>query len=376
VLWWSNHPTAPTGYGQQTAIWCRKLRDEGHDVVISSNFGGEPRAHHWDEIPVLPPGEDPFAQDSLAQDCQSVQPDVTFGLYDAWPLKARLEGRVGWWTPVDHSPLPPKVRTALVESGAVPVAMSEWGRDQLAGNGFVPLYTPHGIDTDVYQPRDKAEARRRLNLPADVFLVGMVAANKGQTHLRKGFDVAFQSFAWLAERRSDVHMYVHSRPNSPAGIDLRVVASNYQVPEQSVTFANPLLLRVGISDLAMSWIYSAFDVLLAPSLGEGFGIPVIEAQACGVPVIVTDATAQSELCGAGWKVRGHYLYDSTQAADWVRPYDFLLKQAIEEASDTAAEAAQGAREFALAYDYRAVWDSHFRGVLDGLVPSTEPIVVP
>jgi hypothetical protein len=82
------------------------------------------------------------------------------------------------------------------------------------------------------------------------------------------------------------------------------------------------------------------------------------------------------LCGAGWKVRGHYLYDSTQAADWVRPYDFLLKQALEEASDTAAELAVDAREFALGYDYRAVWDSHFRGVLDGLVPSCDPIVVP
>ena len=37
-------------------------------------------------------------------------------------------------------------------------------------------------------------------------------------------------------------------------------------------------------------------------MGEGFGLPVLEAQACGVPAIVTDFTAMSEVCGAGWKV--------------------------------------------------------------------------
>ena len=52
----------------------------------------------------------------------------------------------------------------------------------------------------------------------------------------------------------------------------------------------------------MADLYSSFDVLLNPAMGEGFGLPVLEAQACGVPAIVTDFTAMSEVCGAGWKV--------------------------------------------------------------------------
>jgi glycosyltransferase involved in cell wall biosynthesis len=53
-------------------------------------------------------------------------------------------------------------------------------------------------------------------------------------------------------------------------------------------------------DEDMAAIYSALDVLLATSGGEGFGLPVIEAQACGAPVIVTNCTAQPELVGAKW----------------------------------------------------------------------------
>ena len=52
----------------------------------------------------------------------------------------------------------------------------------------------------------------------------------------------------------------------------------------------------------MADVYSSLDVLLNPAMGEGFGLPILEAHACGVPAIVTDFTAMSEVCGAGWKV--------------------------------------------------------------------------
>ncbi len=48
--------------------------------------------------------------------------------------------------------------------------------------------------------------------------------------------------------------------------------------------------------------YNAMDVLTNVALGQGFGIPILEAQACGTPVIVGDWTSMSELCFAGWKV--------------------------------------------------------------------------
>src|SRR3990167_2078922 len=45
----------------------------------------------------------------------------------------------------------------------------------------------------------------------------------------------------------------------------------------------------------MAKIYNTFDCLLCPSTNEGFGLPIIEAQACGIPVIVNDFTSMPEL---------------------------------------------------------------------------------
>jgi len=47
--------------------------------------------------------------------------------------------------------------------------------------------------------------------------------------------------------------------------------------------------------------YNSFDVLLSASMSEGFGLPTLEAMACGVPSIMPDNSANTELVkGHGW----------------------------------------------------------------------------
>jgi len=52
----------------------------------------------------------------------------------------------------------------------------------------------------------------------------------------------------------------------------------------------------------MSVLYNCFDVLMNVSAGEGFGIPIVEAQACGVPVITHNVTAMPEITKYGYTV--------------------------------------------------------------------------
>ena len=139
----------------------------------------------------------------------------------------------------------------------------------------------------------------------DAFLVGMVAANKGRPS-RKGFQQAFQAFKKFSDAHDDVYLYLHTTisPDVSAGENIPAILDALGVPPERVMTADQYRMMFDpYSHQSMAKIYSAMDVLLNPAMGEGFGIPVLEAQACGVPAIVTDFSAMQEVCGAGWHVK-------------------------------------------------------------------------
>jgi glycosyltransferase involved in cell wall biosynthesis len=107
--------------------------------------------------------------------------------------------------------------------------------------------------------------------------------------------------------------------------------------------------------------------MLATSYGEGFGIPTVEAQACGVPVIVSDFAASTELVGEGWTVSGQPLYDNSQGAFFTIPSVPLIVQALEEAYERGKGKSDKAVEFAQQYDHDVVWDKHWKPALKKLL---------
>jgi glycosyltransferase involved in cell wall biosynthesis len=110
------------------------------------------------------------------------------------------------------------------------------------------------------------------------------------------------------------------------------------------------------------------DVLLAPTLGEGFGITVIDAQACGVPVIVSDFSAQPELVGHGWKVRGQPLWDATQDAWFQTPSVAGIVDALNESyQQRTNKPSKVARGFVVDnYDADKVYSNMWRPFLASL----------
>ena len=126
------------------------------------------------------------------------------------------------------------------------------------------------------------------------------------------------------------------------------------IPEGAVKNPDPYAIHFHpMSGEMMAHIYSSLDVLLNPATGEGFGIPVLEAQACGTPAIVTDFSAMQEVCGAGWKVE-HSKWWTGQQSWQAQPHVADIVEALEACyhRSTAQVAADSkrAREHALQYD--------------------------
>lgn len=364
LLLHSNAPWVPTGYGAQTGLFAPELAKH-YDVAISSFYGLEGARLNWNEIPVYPGLGGEFGNDYITTNASShfggdARGGIVLTLLDVWVLNPDVMGRLNTasWVPIDHEPAPPAVRGFFDRSGAIPIAMSRFGQEQLAG--FDPLYVPHGVDTSIYKPLGKRECREHLGADPDAFLVGMVAANKG-TPSRKCFSQALQAFAEFRKAHDDAILYLHTDMSGDEQI--YAIQEALGIPDGAVYVADQYRLRFNpLSPAMMAQIYSTFDVMLNPAAGEGFGIPVLEAQACGVPAIVSNFSAMKEVCGSGWKVACTPRWTpqrSWQVDPSVEAIIDSLEQAYGLSDDERKEASDLAVRHASQYAIPVVMEEHF-----------------
>ena len=372
LLWHSNAPWTPTGYGSQTALFAERLKDH-YDLTISAFYGLEGNILPWNGIPVLPGQAQTYGNETILEHAQAARLDedsLVVALMDAWVLDANVWGQLplACWVPVDHDPAPAPVTGFFHRSGAVPIAMSRFGEAKLREAGLDPLYVPHGVDTEAYKPHNRTEARKETGLPDDGFIVGMVAANKGNPS-RKCFAEAFEAFRAFHANHPTSKLYVHAEATGRfGGVYLPDLIRSVDLNPDAVIFPDQYrAVHFPHKPEYMAKIYSSMDVLLSPSAGEGFGIPVIEAQACGVPVIVSDFSAQPELCGAGWLVEGVHTYTaigSFQFKPSVKDIHEALKSCHRRTGRDIGTHARNARAHAEKYDVDLVLKDYMLPALE------------
>jgi glycosyltransferase involved in cell wall biosynthesis len=329
IAWYSNACHVSSGYGQQSAQVVHQMVRDGHEAAIVANHGAQTLMNCTHGHPILPEGLMRYSIDAAPENIKSWigdQPGFGVVLFDLWPLtgiEAFKELNLACWTPVDHQPLPPLVARFLAEGGHHAIAMSRFGEQELLKAG-VPreevTYIPHGIDTAVFNDRGKG-ARAAMGLPEDCFLVVTNAANRGRIPIRKAFGEMADAMATFMRDRPDVYWMIHTEPQGLSeGVNLPRLMQATGVDSQRVRYPNPIQFRNGIPQDAIASLYSAADVQLLTSMGEGFGIPAVESQACGTPVIVSDFSAQPELVGAhGKKVPVQRVWDEFQGSFFAIP---------------------------------------------------------
>jgi len=365
ILWHSNAPWAATGYGVQTRLFTPRIRDLGYDVAISAFYGLEGASINWQGMKVYPRAFHPYGMDVIASHAKDHKADVVISLVDAWVMDhERMGARWAPWFPVDHDPIPEAV-AETVRHAFQPIVYAHHAEDAATQAGLNVAYVPHGVDTTTYSPTSQAEARARFGLPADAFVVGIVAANKGKPS-RKALPTQLEAFGRFHADHPDALLYLHTHlmPDMD-GLNLPAVMQACGVPEDAVRVCDQYRNIMGYADEVMATLYSSMDVLLSATMGEGFGVPIIEAQACGTPVIVGGWTAMPELVGQGWIVADHERVLTPMNAYQYQPTLDGVLEALEAAYAVRGDqkVRDGARKFAMQYDVDHVTKTYWAPVL-------------
>jgi len=354
LLWHSNAPTTLTGYGTQTALFAPRVRDLGYEVTLNVPMSMTMCPITWNGMVMLGAAGDPLGNDLLPSRAQRYDITLTLcDLFGLFPCSSQLAGKkLIHWMPVDTEPMGERDIATLRATGGVPVAMSRFGFDQIRREGFEPLYVPHGVETGIFKPGEdpaaRAAYREARGIGPETFVIGLAAVNKPDS--RKGLDQQLQAFAIFHQRHPDSVLFMHTFPHG--GWELEKIALNLGIHNavkfpDAYTILGQMLPPEGVAE----W-YQSLDLLTACSEAEGFGLPILEAQSCGVPVVTTRFSAMTELCSSGWTVGGQRHWTGGHESWWMTPDVEEIADRYETAWKDARvpEARAQAREFALEYD--------------------------
>ena len=383
IVWYSNAPWAATGYGQQTAQVIQRLAKEDHKVAVHAMYGLAGSASTWNGFKIYPQGLATYSDDVVVahtmewanQDPST--PILLMTLFDTWVLKSeslKTLKNIASWVPIDHQPTPPDVLQWLARDNVRPIAMSKFGSRMMDIAGIEHLYVPHAIES-VFQPTKSVAlttgkqmtGREFMGWEEDRFVVSMVATNKGSQPARKAWAENILAFSMFAKDKPDAVLYLYTEPDGAmSGINLPTLLDAVGISPDRYKVVDQYAYRHGLPQQMMAAMYTASDVLLACSMGEGFGIPVIEAQACGCRVIVSNFTAQPELVGDGWTVEGQPWWDAAQKSWFFTPSVPDIVNALQNAYNAPRGVSQDAITHALGYGADTVFEEHWKPVMKEL----------
>lgn len=312
LMYSSNAFWASSGYGVQGKSLLPRLAE-------LSEFGGAPSSvegrkniaghfwyglhggiHHVDGFVCYPAGNDPYGNDVIGKHTKHFGANVVVSLIDVWVMRdtARAIHPALFcpWLPIDHDPVPQRVLDSL-QGAHLPITYSKWGHKMLADAGVPNVYVAHGVEPSIYRVLDRAnilDFKRQLTDLDDCHLTVMVAANKGYPD-RKAFTTQLPAWAEFAKDKPHARLYIHTEPTPIyGGVDFGALITNLGIQDK-VLFPDRYTNFMGYPQQFLAMIYNAADVLMGAAMSEGFGIPIVEAQSCGTPVIVTDFSAMPEL---------------------------------------------------------------------------------
>jgi len=166
--------------------------------------------------------------------------------------------------------------------------VSQAQREELVSLGFSAISTIiNGVDVERFAPGPKEAARKQFSIPSNAIVMGIVA----RFGPFKGHSVLLDAFNTLAMDFPNLHLLIVGA-GGPTEAAVRAQA------EQSGVRARIQFAGFQPEPRAC---YQALDFLIVPSVNEGLSNAVLEAKACGIPVLAHTACGNAEVINSGYE---------------------------------------------------------------------------
>ena len=264
------------------------------------------------------------------------QPDIVFDVRDYWMTSYQqlspLRPFFHWvlMPTVDSAPQQEEWIDTFIHADAI-FTYSDFGRDTLLQQSnnkinYIDTASP-GVNLDVFRPMPNTkEIKQSLGLPVDSYIIGSIMRNQKRklfpelfSSIRQYLDKCYKTDYDLGKK---TYFYLHtSYPD--AGWEIPELLKEYKVGNKvyftyacrncghyfSSLFTHPNQyckrcgnkactmpnVSNGISSINLSHIINTFDLYVQYAICEGFGMPQVEAGACGVPIASVDYSAMSDV---------------------------------------------------------------------------------
>jgi len=306
----SNSPLGCSAYSIITRYISSILKDMGHEVNIFAYWGidcGHPLT--WNGMNVLPRWRDPWGKDVFLEHLKRTNSDILLPIFDVWVIPELDKfPHVVAYSPTDHDPPALFLKKVLEKCWKI-IPFTAWAKESMEKSGIKTTmdYIPHGIDLNIFKPMDKLRCRKIWNIKEkdlDCFMIGIVAGNYDKEG-RKRWEKQLEICKMFKDQNPDCNLrvYLHTDFNNYMfGYDLNSMVRFFGL--EDITYvSDPYYFITQLPYERMSEIYGMFDVNLMCTSREGFGMPILEAQGCGIPSLVTDFASGAELTHPDLRVK-------------------------------------------------------------------------
>ena len=335
-----------SGFGNYTKQVLSRLHKTGkYEIAELSCYRtpSTPKTEPWKVYPVAVNNNHPLYKEYATNDANQFgqwrfdlalldfKPHIVFDIRDFWNFTYQetspLRSFYHWMIAPTYDSSPPKIDTINSFYNADTLGFhTEWAKYDLVNNLHytgknISSIFSDAIDHDVFKPiqYSKAHHKNKYGLSDDLFIVGSVMRNQK----RKLIPDLIATFAKFSEKNKNAILYLHTSYPDGLAWDLPALLLEYNIANRvlmtyickqcGVYFPSVFKgaksrcqkcgnqsalitsVRNPIDDKDLSNIYNLFDVYVQYAICEGFGIPPVEASACGVPVITINYGAMGEV---------------------------------------------------------------------------------